>query len=177
MMVPKVDLANHSFAANADWMADFVNGTLTLTATQDIAEGKPVCIDYGPDLDNTQLMRVFGFIVPGNPNDRLDRPPQQAQQHPAPALPRTSQNLNEDNQRQHYLLADSFLQAVGMDSIMKQYDQDSLLHNEQGLVSCYKDCSLSRKLSAVLSLPLHGSDQCAEGANGHGGEEMRYQGR
>ena len=39
---------------------------------QDIAAGEEVCISYGCRAkDNTELMRDYGFIQQGNPNDRV----------------------------------------------------------------------------------------------------------
>ena len=165
MLVPKVDLANHSFRPNADWEVNIVNGTMTLVATQDIAKGEPVCIDYGSDLDNTRLMQVFGFVVPGNPNDRFGLF-LGGQNQPADADLDASHSTSRDGLQQHYLLADPFLKAVGLDSVAEQVDQGTHLHNGQGNISCYKDPDLSRKFSAVLSLPLCASDQHASLANG-----------
>lgn len=159
MLVPKIDLANHSFQPNADWEVDFAKGTITLVATQDITKGEPVCICYGSDLDNAQLMRVFGFVVPGNPNDRLDLFLGQAQNLPADVDPDALHSTSRDGLQQHYLLADPFLESVGLDSIAEQMDQGAHSHNGQGIISCYKDPDLSRKFSAVLSLPLCASDQ------------------
>lgn len=178
MMVPKVDLANHSFQSNADWEAVFIKGTITLVATQDIAKGEPVCIDYGSDVDNTHLMRVFGFVVPGNPNDRLDFLLGQAQGQPADADSHDSHGISRNDQQHHYLLADPFLKSVGLESIAEQMDQESLVHNGQGIISCYKDPNLSRKVSAVLSLPLYASDQHAMlGIEGDDGGQLPESGK
>ena len=169
MMVPQVDLANHSFDSNAEWAADFTNNTLSLTATQDIVEGKPICIDYGTDLDDTQLMRMFGFVVPGNPNNRLDLSAAQLHNNTAD---NSFDNLDakRDSQQHHYLLADPFLKSVGQYDIVKEYDHGSKEHNGKGIVSCHKNPMLSRKLAAVLSLPVYESEQQAETAiNQHAG--------
>lgn len=161
MMVPKVDLANHSFKSNADWEADFAKGIITLVATEDIAKGEPVCIDYGGDVDNTQLMRVFGFVVAGNPNDRLDFLLEQAQSQTADADIDDSNGISRTDQQQYYLLADPFLHSVSLDSIAEQMGLQSLARNGHSIASCNEDCILSRKLSAVLSLALYASDQHA----------------
>lgn len=154
MLVPRVDLANHSFDANAEWVADFARGSVTLQATQQIAEGEPVCIDYGADLDNTALMHMFGFVVPGNPNDRLDLGSMQQ-----------ADGLDGADQGQHYLLPDPFLNSVGLDSIVKQSDKASCSHNRNSIVSCHQDPVLSRKLAALLSLAMHDADYHAEAAD------------
>lgn len=162
MMVPRLDLANHSFGANAEWTLDFSRGTVTLTATEDVAEDKPVCIDYGPDLDNTYLMRVFGFVVPGNPNVRLDFLQQEQNMGDNDPTPLSTTGA------QQALLTGPFLKAVALDDIVNQYEQESQLHDDQGIVSCHKDPDLSRQLSAVLSLPVYAAEQqhthgCDEG--------------
>lgn len=167
MMVPRVDLANHSFGANAEWALDFSRGAVTLTATEDLAEVQPVCIDYGPDLDNTHLMRVFGFAVPGNPNDRLDFLQQQ-------------QNMGDSDSttgNQQALLTGPFLKAVALDDVVNQYEQESQLHDGQGIVSCHKDPDLSRQLSAVLSLPVYAAEQQqTKTSNSHVDGQVPYQG-
>lgn len=166
MMVPQVDLANHSFDSNAEWAANFTKGTLSLTATQDVAEGEPICIDYGTDLDNTQLMRMFGFVVPGNPNDRLDFSAAQLPKN-TPDVSFDALYANRERQQHHYLLADPCLKSVGLYDVVKEYDHSSKAHNGKGIVSCHKNPMLSRKLSAVLSLPVYESEQHAEKAISH----------
>ena len=180
MMVPQVDLANHSFQSNADWEADFAKATVTLAATKCIAKGEPVCIDYGSDLNNDQMMRVFGFVVPGNPNDRLefllgrsqsqivddsdntlDFLLEQPQSQPADTDPDGYNGTSRNGQQHHYLLAYPFLHSVGLKIVAEQMDQKASGNIGQGIVSCYEDPNLSRKLSTVLSLPLYASDQHA----------------
>lgn len=168
-MVPKLDLANHSFDANSEWAADFCRGTLTLTATQDISAAEPICIDYGPDLDNTHLMRVFGFVVPGNPNDRLA------------FLQQDNASDNEgamfgENGHQQVLLAGPFLKSVGLDSVVQQFERQDRSHSVQGIISCHEDPHLSRKLSALLSLPVSYTDQHANGADGDDRGQVPHQG-
>lgn len=163
MMVPKIDLANHSFDANAEWSSDFASGSLALTANQNIAKGQPVCIDYGAELDNTDLMRVFGFVVPGNPNDRLDFLQQQIGDDTADSH-NTSSNVIWDQQSRSKLLAGPFLQSDGLDSAAEQFNQISSGHSGQGSVLNHEDPLLARKLSAALSLPLDASNQNAEAA-------------
>lgn len=167
-MVPRLDLANHSFSANAEWALDLSRGAVTLTATEDLAEDQPVCIDYGPDLDNTHLMRVFGFAVPGNPNDRLDFLWQQLNMGESDSIP-----LNMTGAQQA-LLTDPFLKAVALDNIVNQYEQESQLHDGQGIVSCHKDPDLSRQLSAMLSLPVYAAEQ--QHTNGCDDAQVPYQG-
>lgn len=156
MLVPRLDLANHSFDANADWTLDFSGGILKLTATQDLAQNEPVSIDYGPSLDNAHLMRVFGFAIPGNPNDRLAFLEQQSKAainnlHPP--------SMSQHQQPAHSLLPHIFCKAAALDSDVSPYEQKSWTHDGQGIVSCHEDANLSRRFSAMLSLPGCAAEQ------------------
>lgn len=148
MMVPRLDLANHSFDANADWSADFSRGVLTLTATKDLAENEHVCIDYGPGLDNAHLMRVFGFAVPGNPNDRLDF----LEQRNGDSGNSTSLGMSQGPHPAQSLMAGPFCNAVDLDSILRESEGSSWYHNGQDIVSGHENANPSRRFSAMASL-------------------------
>ncbi len=45
-----------------------------IIATQRISAGAEATIGYGSDKPNSELLRDYGFVVPGNPNDRLVLP-------------------------------------------------------------------------------------------------------
>lgn len=45
-------------------------GDIEVRCTRDVAPGEQLTISYGDDADNDRLMRLYGFTVPGNPNDR-----------------------------------------------------------------------------------------------------------
>lgn len=72
LMVPQADLANHAFQPNAVYALKASQGIFELRSCSPIAAGQPICITYGTEKTNFELMRDYGFIVPGNPNDRLD---------------------------------------------------------------------------------------------------------
>lgn len=150
MLVPRLDLANHSFDANADWTLDFDGGILELTATQDLAENEPVLIDYGAGLDNAHLMCVFGFAIPGNPNDRVAFLEQQSK---AAITDLPPPSMTQHQQPAPSLLAHTVCKAAALDSVVSPYEQNSRAHDGQGIVSCHEDADLSRKVSAMLSLP------------------------
>lgn len=83
LMVPQADLANHAFHPNAVYALKPTQGLFELRSCTPIAAGQPICITYGTDKTNAELMRDYGFIVPGNPNDRLDLSCTSLQQCPA----------------------------------------------------------------------------------------------
>lgn len=70
-MVPTADLANHSHC-NAKYALQASQGFFELRSRREIKEGEAVCVTYGQDMTNAELMCDYGFIVPGNPRDRLD---------------------------------------------------------------------------------------------------------
>ena len=71
-MVPTADLANHSFQCNSVYAFQASQGLFELKSSHAIKEGKAVCLSYGASKTNAELMRDYGFSVPGNPQDRLD---------------------------------------------------------------------------------------------------------
>jgi hypothetical protein len=75
LMVPCCDMANHSRAPNAAYRYDPRAERFALTALRDISAGEEVCISYGCiGKNNDDLMRDYGFVLPGNENDRLPFP-------------------------------------------------------------------------------------------------------
>jgi|AntAceMinimDraft_1070359.scaffolds.fasta_scaffold32588_1 histone-lysine N-methyltransferase SETD3 len=43
---------------------------IEVRCTKDVAPGQQLTISYGNNADNDRLLRLYGFTVPGNPNDR-----------------------------------------------------------------------------------------------------------
>ena len=41
-----------------------------MRCTKDVAPGEQLTISYGDNADNDRLLRLYGFAVPGNHNDR-----------------------------------------------------------------------------------------------------------
>ncbi|GAX81602.1 hypothetical protein CEUSTIGMA_g9030.t1 [Chlamydomonas eustigma] len=82
VMVPYADLANHSFNNNATFELSASAGMnsedgwfqFRCTSDHGIKEGDEATISYGPCKSNHELIRDYGFVVPGNPNDILSLP-------------------------------------------------------------------------------------------------------
>ena len=121
LMVPTADLANHSFHQNATYGLRASQGLFELKSCQPVQNERPICISYG-DNTNAELMRDYGFFVPGNPNDRLDFKLASWQQRPGiiakpanllfKALNGSPAPLSEEERPQ--LLAGPFLNALGL---------------------------------------------------------------
>jgi len=99
LMVPGADLVNHSFDHNSKFevvashsssssssSSQAQSGStgasssgaelqLVVRALRQIPAGEEVTISYGQDKSNLVLLASYGFVVPGNPNDRLMLPP------------------------------------------------------------------------------------------------------
>ena len=127
LMVPTADLANHSFQHNSVYAFRASQGFFELKSSRAIKEREAVCISYGQDKTNAELMRDYGFFVPGNPHDRLDFAVSSWQQH-SPVIAKPAQllfkalnggaaPLTEEERPQ--LLAGPFLRAVGLTGKVK----------------------------------------------------------
>lgn len=58
-------------AAAADGIrVDTGFGDIEVRCTRDVAPGEQLTISYGDNADNDRLLRLYGFAVPGNPNER-----------------------------------------------------------------------------------------------------------
>ena len=120
LMVPTADLANHSFQQNSVYTLRASQGAFEMKTCRSIKDREAICITYGADKTNAELMRDYGFFVPGNPHDRLDFTVRQ--QHtgfvakPAnllfKALNGSPAPLKEEERPQ--LLAGPFLKALGL---------------------------------------------------------------
>ena len=62
LMVPTADLANHAFEHNATYALRVSQGIFELKSCRPIKPGEPVCISYGADKTNEELMRDYGQI-------------------------------------------------------------------------------------------------------------------
>lgn len=122
LMVPTADLANHSFQQNSVYTLRASQGSFEMKTCRSVKDGEAICISYGADKTNAELMRDYGFFVPGNPHDRLDCTVTNWQQHsgfvskPATllfkALNGSPAPLKEEERPQ--LLAGPFLKALGL---------------------------------------------------------------
>lgn len=74
LMVPLADMANHSIEPNAGYRLDPGAGTFSVTSTKAIPAGSEVLISYlgeKPAKSSAELMKDYGFVLPGNTNDTL----------------------------------------------------------------------------------------------------------
>eukprot|EP00878_Enallax_costatus_P035849 GHUV01040088.1.p1 GENE.GHUV01040088.1~~GHUV01040088.1.p1 ORF type:complete len:486 (+),score=115.66 GHUV01040088.1:144-1601(+) len=74
LLVPCADMANHSMTPNAGYRLDPETQTFNITTTEAVAAGQEVLISYlgeKPSKNNTQLMKDYGFVLPGNLNDQI----------------------------------------------------------------------------------------------------------
>ena len=72
MMVPCADMANHSNTPDMSYRFNFSLDRFELGALSDFPPGAEVCISYGCiRKNNAELMRDYGFFLPGNLNDRI----------------------------------------------------------------------------------------------------------
>ena len=68
VLIPIVDIANHAAThkvANAD-VRNNADGSISMVAVRDIAQGEEVRICYG-EYTNEQLLFCYGFVIPDNP--------------------------------------------------------------------------------------------------------------
>ena len=68
-MLPLIDMCNHSFQPNCSLKASD-NGDVQLVSLQNIDSNQPLLLSYG-NLSNDFLLMDYGFVVPGNPFDRV----------------------------------------------------------------------------------------------------------
>ncbi len=69
-MLPLIDMCNHSFAPNCAIAPMRAGGAAHLVAARNISAGEPLLLSYG-NLENDFLLMDYGFVVPGNPYDRV----------------------------------------------------------------------------------------------------------
>ena len=74
MMVPIIDLMNHSFNNNCKIVGEYSRMSdksyCLVQATRDIQFGEELSINYG-NFNNLELFSRFGFIEKQNPHDTL----------------------------------------------------------------------------------------------------------
>ncbi|KAG5288957.1 hypothetical protein I7I50_01498 [Histoplasma capsulatum G186AR] len=71
LMAPFADMLNHSSEVRQCHAYDPLSGNLTILAGKDYEAGDQVFIYYG-SIPNNRLLRLYGFVMPGNPNDSYD---------------------------------------------------------------------------------------------------------
>ncbi len=60
LMVPTADLANRSFQYNSTYALRTARGAFELKSCQPLNAGDAICISYGSDKTNEELMRDYG---------------------------------------------------------------------------------------------------------------------
>ncbi|KXX78241.1 Histone-lysine N-methyltransferase setd3 [Madurella mycetomatis] len=71
LLAPFADMLNHSSEVKQCHVYDVSSGNLSVLAGKDYEAGDQVFIYYGP-IPNSRLLRLYGFVVPDNPNDSYD---------------------------------------------------------------------------------------------------------
>ncbi|KAH8696907.1 hypothetical protein GQ44DRAFT_718701 [Phaeosphaeriaceae sp. PMI808] len=71
LLAPFADMLNHSSEVKQCHVYDVLSGNLSILAGKNYESGDQLFINYGP-IPNNHLLRLYGFVVPCNPNDRYD---------------------------------------------------------------------------------------------------------
>ncbi|KAK4696569.1 hypothetical protein P7C71_g1360, partial [Lecanoromycetidae sp. Uapishka_2] len=71
LMAPFADMLNHSSEVKQCHVYDASSGNLSVLAGKDYKAGDQVFINYG-SVPNNRLLRLYGFVLPSNPNDSYD---------------------------------------------------------------------------------------------------------
>ncbi|KAL6907343.1 SET domain-containing protein [Trichoderma evansii] len=71
VLAPFADMLNHSPEVKQCHVYDPLSGSLSVLAGKDYEVGDQVYIYYGP-IPNNRLLRLYGFVIPDNPNDSYD---------------------------------------------------------------------------------------------------------
>lgn len=72
-ILPGIHFINHDFRGQLTTPEISPDGSITVKAFADVAEGSEVFLIYG-GFTNKELMLNYGFLVPGNPYDTIERP-------------------------------------------------------------------------------------------------------
>ncbi|KAM3431449.1 hypothetical protein NHJ13734_007303 [Beauveria thailandica] len=71
LIAPFADMLNHASDAKQCHAYDPSTGSLTVLACRDYQVGDQVFIYYG-NVSNSRLLRLYGFVLPDNPNDNYE---------------------------------------------------------------------------------------------------------
>ena len=71
LIAPFADMLNHSFDVKQCHIYDPLSGNLSILAGKDYEPGDQMFINYG-SIPNNRLARLYGFVMPDNPNDSYD---------------------------------------------------------------------------------------------------------
>ncbi|KAJ3217165.1 hypothetical protein HDU67_008385 [Dinochytrium kinnereticum] len=70
-IVPFVDMVNHSSDVIQCHIFDQASGCVKILSGGKVNKGDQIFINYGP-VGNSRLLRLYGFVIPDNPNDSYD---------------------------------------------------------------------------------------------------------
>eukprot|EP00741_Cyanophora_paradoxa_P011949 tig00020572_g11546.t1 len=105
-LVPLFDFCNHHPTDENLFAFDAEKDHFFVRASRDIAQGDQVFIRYVPSLDNWQLLKSYGFVIPDSPSDRVKVKAEEALLEPM----RRELGLGEDDRaRREALLRDKGL--------------------------------------------------------------------
>lgn len=71
LLVPFVDMFNHSFDAKSKFSFNYSQKAFELTIQSAVASGSQAFINYGP-IGNSKLLSLYGFTVHNNPHDYVE---------------------------------------------------------------------------------------------------------
>ncbi|WEW59120.1 rubisco LSMT substrate-binding-domain-containing protein [Emydomyces testavorans] len=71
LLAPFADMLNHSSDVRQCHAYDPLSGNLSILAGKDYEAGDQVFIYYG-SIPNNRLLRLYGFVIPSNPNDSYE---------------------------------------------------------------------------------------------------------
>ncbi|KAL7899217.1 SET domain-containing protein [Trichoderma sp. SZMC 28014] len=71
VLAPFADMLNHSPEVKQCHAYDPLSGNLSILAGKDYEVGDQISIFYG-SIPNNRLLRLYGFVIPDNPNDSYD---------------------------------------------------------------------------------------------------------
>ncbi|KAG4424591.1 hypothetical protein IFR04_002301 [Cadophora malorum] len=71
LLAPFADMVNHSHEVKQCHVYDAFSGNLSILAGKKYEPGDQLFINYGP-IPNNRLLRLYGFVVPGNPYESYD---------------------------------------------------------------------------------------------------------
>ena len=71
VLLPLMDIGNHSGVNQVDWLPDAIGGHFSLSIRNTIAEGSQIFNYYG-NKSNSELLVAYGFLLPNPENDKVN---------------------------------------------------------------------------------------------------------
>ncbi|WIA21504.1 hypothetical protein OEZ85_000708 [Tetradesmus obliquus] len=160
LMVPYADLANHSFDNNSTFCMARDAKSFQLQSLRPLAAGEELTISYGATKPNAECLRDYGFVVPGNPCDRVHFT--RSGEASSSSSSSSSSTIDEEDPLPRLnpvslLLALSFTGDLSDGDIQPQQHASPLTAEQQ--------LRLARRRSALLSMPIASPPAAASGRN------------